>query len=169
MGEESWIVAAAILAFLLGLYFVWRPLRLSMRRARFCEARRAFHWQRERLEAKFFVLAQENSRPGAPYWTDCRFDDDVAYVRNRLTGELSAFVAVAIAAEDLQVGQGDTPKIVQIHRTATAVFQFNGRHWDTDGRIIYDLSPSETLQAYRRDLEVVGQEPAGHLQRLAEG
>ena len=43
-------------------------------------------------------------------------------------------------------------------REATAVFRFDGRHWDTEGRAIFNLTPTEAIHFFERDLEMVGQE-----------
>ena len=83
----------------------------------------------------------------------------MAYVRNRSTGELSAFVAVNIMLE-LPTGKQDDGHDGAI-REATAVFRFAHDRWETDGRAIFNLSPSETIRFYQHDLEMVGQELAG--------
>lgn len=151
-----WIQIAAAAVFLMGLVLIWRPLRRAVREARFAEARRDFHRQRERLEVKFVQLAMIHAKPGSPDWDDCQFDNDVAYVRNRSTGELSAFVAVTAAMAPTG------SRIVSRHRrrAATAVFHFDGDRWDTEGQAIFNVSPAEAIRLYQRDLEMVGQELA---------
>ena len=158
----TWITIGVMVAALwaLAFTFFWRPMREAAREARFAKTRRDFHAQRERLEVKFIQLATAGAEPNSPHWADCDFDDDVAYVRNRSTGELSAFVAVTIAMDDLggtAPGNGD---VVGNLRAGTAVFRFDRDHWETDGRAILNLSPSEAIRFYRHDLEVVAQEPA---------
>jgi hypothetical protein len=101
-----------------------------------------------------------HTRPNGLRWVDCDFEDDVAYARSRTTGELSAFVAVTIALDDT-----DEPPLPPVDdltrfRTATAVFRFDGRHWETDGQAIFNLSPTEAIHLYQRDLEMVGREVA---------
>jgi hypothetical protein len=45
-------------------------------------------------------------------------------------------------------------------RAATAVFRFDRDHWETDGRAIFNLTPTEAINFYHRDLEMVGREVA---------
>jgi hypothetical protein len=162
MGELWWIIPAAVLFMLAVLVWRWSPLRTGRRAVRFAEARRDFHRQRERLEAKFLHLGMNPGRRDAPHWTDCEFEDDVAYARNRVTGELSAFVAVTIAIEELDAqGYGSTDTLRSL-RAATAVFRFDGDHWETDGRAIFNKSPTEAIRFYHRDLELLVQEVAEH-------
>ena len=156
-----WIFLAAATVFTAGAGLVWL-IHAVWREGRFAQARRDFHIQRERLEVKFVQLGLLNTKAHTPRWTDCRFDDDVAYARSRSTGELSAFVAATIEMEgfdgDYFPGSGE---VVGNLRSATAVFRFDGNHWETDGRAIFNLSPTEAIHFYQRDLEMVGQELAG--------
>ncbi|MCS7237187.1 MAG: hypothetical protein NZ899_02815 [Thermoguttaceae bacterium] len=139
----------------------WMALRYLhhlwwMRRLR--RACRQFHLQRERLEARFIKLAQGRAQPGAPRWADCRFEDGVTYARNRLTGEISAFVGVSIELEPpSQFAPIDREELL---RSGTAVFRYDGRQWDTDGRLIYDLSPQEAIYFYKSDLKPLVREVA---------
>ena len=126
------------------------------------QAKRRFHVQRERLEAKFIQLAAACSKADAPRWSDCFFADDVAYVRNRTTGELSAFVAVNIATEEIERSLHSSADAVGNLQAGTAVFRFDRDHWETDGRAILNLSPIEAVQFYRDDFEIIGEELAHH-------
>jgi hypothetical protein len=121
------------------------------------EVRRDFHRQRERLEAKFVQLGSYPTNRDTPRWMDCDFEDDVAFARNRITGELTALVGVSIEIEDLDgpsAGSGEETS----HRAATAVFRFLGNRWETDGRAIFNFTPAEAIRFYQRDLEMIGHE-----------
>lgn len=157
-GPLWWIlVAVAVLAIL--AYFLWRPLQSAARDARLAQARKGFHRQREWLEARFIRLASAHVGPESPRWSDCDFDDAVSYVRNRNTGELSAFVAVTVALESTSPSLSANDLMRNL-RAGTAVFRFSNDRWETDGRVILNLSPSEAIRFYRNDLEMVGQELA---------
>jgi hypothetical protein len=160
MVEYWWVFLAAILL-LVFLVWAWFPVRAGIARMRFAEARRNFHHQRERLEAKFVQLGMVSTRPEASRWIDCDFEDEVAYARNRTTGELSAFVAVTLEMEDLPDRSTVAGDAVSNLRAATAVFRFDGRHWETDGRAIFNLTPTEAIRHYQRDLELLAQEVPG--------
>jgi hypothetical protein len=149
------IVVAASLA--VGA-LLWRIRSNAARPTPLAQAKRRFHAQRERLEAKFIQLAAAHATPDAPQWTDCTFDDDVAYVRSRTTGELSAFVAVTIAAEDAGAAPSGASDAVGNLQAGTAVFRFDRDHWETDGRAILNLSPAEAVQRFGNDLEFVEEE-----------
>jgi hypothetical protein len=158
MDGQGWILIASIVVCGALVALLWRPVQASWRRARFSEARRDFHRQRERLEAKFVQLGSAAHQPSAPRWIDCEFDDDVAYPRSRTTGALSPFVGVTIAISNPE--DDLDPDTIASYRSATAVFRFDRTHWVTDGRAIFNLSPAEAIHFYHRELEMVGQEVA---------
>jgi hypothetical protein len=159
MLQVWWVPVGVAVLVLLAAYF-WQPRWKASRVARLSQAKRRFHAQRERLEAKFIQLAAAQGKPEAHRWLDCTFADDVAYVRNRSTGELSAFVAMTIAAEEFDSSSRGSADVVGNLQAGTAVFRFDRDHWETDGRAILNLSPGEAIRYYHADLEIVGEELA---------
>jgi len=153
-----WTAGIAVLVF--AWICLWRPMRAMSREVQFAKARKFFHVQRERLEAKFIHLASKRAKAVSPRCSDCTFADDVSYVRNRATGELSALVAIALAMEDPDSAASNNGDAVGNLQLGTAVFRFDRDHWETDGRAILNLSPSEAIRFYRNDLEKVGEELA---------
>lgn len=139
---------------LLARGLLW-PRWVRWREARFARAERSFRWQRERLEAKFAQLGLLGLNGDSEGWIDCDFDDAVSYARERWTGRLSAYVGVTLvipSTDDSGLGEAPSP---DHRRDATAVFRFADDHWDTEGRVIFNLSPTEVLQFYRRGLRGV--------------
>lgn len=147
----------------------WRRMRNLVRRpskgevdaAQFETARRNFHQYREWLEAKFFELASSSGKPRGLRWTDCDFDNDVTYARDRRTGQLCAFVAVTIAFDAIEGGMMEGVEAVGNLRAASAVFRLDRGRWQTDGRAIFNLSPSEAIAYYQDNLVLVGHEASG--------
>jgi hypothetical protein len=157
MSLPWWLPIVAIVLLALG-FGGWLLRRSARRTTSLAQAKHRFHVQRERLEAKFIQLAAAHATPDAPQWVDCTFDDDVAYVRSRTTGELSAFVAVTIASENSGGASSGASDAIGNLQAGTAVFRFDLDHWETDGRAILNLSPSEAVQHFRNDLEFVEEE-----------
>lgn len=154
-----WLLLAAVGG--LGILGGWLAARLvhhlwwARRLALACQQ---FHLQRERLEARFVKLGQSRVHPGSRPWVDCEFDDEVTYARNRLTGEIAAFVGVTIRLQ----GSEDSGifELGRDLRMGTAVFRYDGKKWDTDGRVIYNLTPQEAIYFYKGDLKPLSREPA---------
>jgi hypothetical protein len=119
-------------------------------------ARQEFRRQRERLEARFLKLASASGKPRGLRWTDCEFDNDVAYARDRRTGQVSAFVAVTIAFEAIVGGPMEDVEAVGNLRAATAVFYYQNGSWQTDGRAVFNLNPTEAIAYYRDSFELLG-------------
>lgn len=156
-----WPVAAAVLAVaVIVAALLWRPLQRRMRERQLVEARREFHRQRERLEAKFQSLAAKSGKPRGLDWVRCDFEDDVIYARHRQSGELSAFVGVTIGFEAIEGGGMEHVEAVSNLRAATAVFRVERGAWLTDGRALFNLTPEEAVSYYQDNLELVAHEPA---------
>ena len=127
------------------------PLRSGSRSAHLADrvvADRGVHHDRGHLPSPLLADLVDLHHPIA---------DDVAYVRSRKTGELSAFVAVTLASEDYDAAPRSSADSLQ---EATAVFRFDRDHWETDGRTILNLSPGEAVHYFRDDLEIVSEELA---------
>jgi len=143
----------------LACFFLGRGvLRRLRRRWRIAEIRRAkmlFSRRREWLEAHFLKLAGQSGLPRGLAWSNCDFDDGVAFARDRKKGQLRALVGVTIGFEALEGGGMEEVEAVGNLRAGTAVFYFLRGQWQTDGRAIFNLNPVETIQHYESELELV--------------
>lgn len=135
-------------------------LRRKLNLRRFQRARKEFHRHREHLEARFLILAGASGKPRGLRWSECDFDDDVAYARDRRSGELSAFVAATIAFEAIPGGPMEDVEAVGNLRAATAVFVYRRGVWETEGKAVFNLNPAEAIAYYRDHIELIGRETA---------
>ncbi len=115
--------------------------------------REAFHRRREWLEADFHKAASNRGTPRGLAWADCDFEDDVAFARDRQTGEPTALVGVTIRFEAIAGGGMEEVEAVGNRKAATAVFRYRSGQWTTDGRAVFNLNPSETIDYYHSELE----------------
>lgn len=160
--SQWWWAVPAVCAFA-ALIYAWyvratRPTRAEREAEEFGRARRAFHRERERAEAKFFEMAAAGGKPRGLRWKDCEFDDGVAYARDKHTGELRALVAVTVAFEAIEGGGMEDVEAVGNLRAATAVFRFGEGRWTTDGRVIFNLNPTQAIAHFQDSLVLVGEE-----------
>lgn len=154
---QWWIGAAVGTGVLVGM-LIWqrrrhgRRLRESRQRD---QAKRLFRRRREHLEARCLTRAATSGIPRGLIWADCEFEDGVAFARDRQTGRLQALVAVTIRFEAEAGGEMEEVEAVSQLRAATAVFYFDGSDWDTEGRVVFNLTPHETIERFRNELEPV--------------
>lgn len=159
--SAAWWIALVVVAFVVAsvgsaITVAWVRLRRGgRRRIQLERARQHFHLRREWLEVQFLSLASQTGKPRGLAWENCDFQDDVAFARDRETGELRALVGVtisftAIAGGDLE----DNPNVGNL-RAATAVFRFDRDQWTTDGRAIFNLNPVEAIRHFQNELERV--------------
>lgn len=156
-----WVVIAAVV--FVALAAIWRPIHASLKQKQFHQARQDFHWQRERLEARFLRLAAARVSAPRVLWQHCEFADDVTYARDRRSHRLCALVALRMAIEAPEaIVYGDDDDAVPMTEacTATAVFYFDKGHWQTHGRTVFNLAPVETLSRFKDHFVVLGQELA---------
>lgn len=158
---ELWFATGVVASAGLAIgYTAWkrRPTRAQRDAQKFEVLRRAFHRERERVEAKFVELASSGGKPRGLRWKDCDFEDGVAYARDRKTGELCAFVAVTVSFEAIEGGGMEDVEAVGNLRAATAVFRHKDHHWTTDGRVIFNLKPVQAIAHFQDSLVLVGEE-----------
>src|SRR5262245_14828846 len=148
-----WITGAAVLA-LLAIALVWATLRRP-RRTTVERARKLFHLQRERLEFRFFQLAQSCKKPRGLDLVDCDFEDDVSFARDRHTGRLRAYVAVTVHYQPIEGGGMEDNPNARDPKAGSAEFRLDGSDWGTDGKVHMNLNPVEAIQRYRQELELV--------------
>lgn len=151
-----WIVAGFSIVSATVIALLYRPLRKMLRESEFARAQREFRLQREHLEAKFFELAAASGKPRWLRWADCDFDNDVTYARDRQSGRLAAFVGITVSFEAVEGGLMEDVEAVGDLRAATSVFLYRRGGWTTDGRVMFNLNPSEAIAYYHQRLEKVG-------------
>jgi hypothetical protein len=82
----------------------------------------------------------------------CDFHDDVSFASDRATGETYALQGVTIAFEAVVGGDMEDVEAVGNLRCGTAIFVHRNGNWTTDGRAVFNLQPTETLERYRECL-----------------
>ncbi len=151
------ITAASAVVAVAGLLFCLPPWREARRRTRRQGWLRDFRMQRERLEALFFDKASRSGKPRGLRWKDCDFASSVAYARDRRTSHLLAFVGVTLSFEAVEGGPMEDVEAVGNLRAATAFFRHDGEHWQTDGRVLFNLDPSEAIAYYEGEVEALAE------------
>ena len=156
-----WILGGLLVAVMLAIFIAAFCVVFVRRRQEAAiesdmqEARAEFRKQREWLEARFFTLASESGRPRGLRWVDCEFADDVAFAREKSTGELRALVAIEIKFEAIEGGDmEDNPNVGRV-RFATALFHHRGGQWESNGRPIMNLDPEGAIKHFQHELETV--------------
>jgi hypothetical protein len=158
-GFEMWWYGSLIVLAVIGaatvLFYAVRTLAERLRQDRVDRARALFQQRREWLEAEFLTRAAHSGKPRGLDWVDCDFDDNVWFARDRHNGQLRALVGVTISFQATPGGGMEDVEAVRNLRSATAVFRYDRKHWITEGRAIFNLSPDETIRHFGHELEPV--------------
>jgi hypothetical protein len=151
----SYIVWFLIFVLLMVAWLLWALLRPSLFTRRVQRALQRFVSDRAALETEFFKAAAATGKPRGLAWKECGFQPGVLLARDRANGDLVGLVAVTISFEAIEGGGMEDVEAVGNLRAATAVFNWNGREWTTQGRAVFNLEPREVIERYRDSLDPI--------------
>ena len=148
-----WVILTVALVAVSGGILIWRPMRSFGREVKIERARELFKLQRERLEAKFLQAAGATGKPRGLRWKDCQWESEVAFVRERKSGQIAALVAVNIQFEAIAGGDMEGLPAVGNLRNASAVFFYQRGHWLTVGKAVFNMNPNEAVAHFQNQYE----------------
>lgn len=154
-GVTGSVLAVSAVFGLLAVVIAARPIRRLAREIQFERARELFTLQRERLEAKFVQLASSTGRPKGLLWDTCDFQSPICFVREKRSGQLSAFVEVTIRFSAIEGGGMEHVAAVSERRAATAVFHYHHGQWGTGGRVLFNMNPKEAIDHFQAQYEAI--------------
>src|SRR5260370_2738274 len=131
MNGSHWLMFAAAFVFVIAL--AWGGLAIWLRRHT-RQARDKFLAQREQLAAEFLQAAAATGKPRGLRWIACDWDKEIAFGRDRHTGQLAALVAAPIRFEAIEGGEMEGVAAVGNLRNASAACFYDGGRWRTSGR-----------------------------------
>ena len=163
MNFNLWLLAGSVLVgLLIGLWIGWKPLLGAVRRRDIKRALHSFKRQREMLEAKFLTMASALGKPRGLRWLDCQWQDNsVTFARDRQTGLITAFAGVNIRFEAIEGGDMEDVAAVGTVRDACALFHYQGGHWGTGGRALFNLDPKMAIERFGDQYEPLSSSAAG--------
>jgi hypothetical protein len=144
------------IVFVVVAWLAWALARPALFARRVARAVKQFAKHRQRLEHEFITAAAATGKPRGLSWKECGFQPRVVLARDRANGKFVGLVGVAISFEAIEGGGMEDVEAVGNLRAATAVFNWNGREWSTQGRAVFNLEPREVLDRYRDSLDPIG-------------
>ena len=155
--QTLWLIVGGIVG--AGVIFgIERPLLRRWRRARCRRAIQQFRFDREHLEAKFFELAARSGKPRGLRWLACDWQNTVRFARDVRNGLLTAFVSVEVRFEAEEGGDLEDVAAVGTVRDACALFHWDGRHWGTGGRALFNMDAHSAIARLEGQYAPVEQE-----------
>jgi hypothetical protein len=151
-----WLVPVLIVAALVVLLVIWRPLKTFGREVQVERARELFKLQRERLHDKFFQAAAGTGKPRGLRWKECQWDGEVEFARDRKTGQIAALAPVTIRFEAVEGSDMEGLPAVGNLRNASAVFFFHRGQWHTVGKAVFNMNPDEAVAHFKNQYDRIG-------------
>jgi hypothetical protein len=146
---------ALFVALAVGAWLIFGIVRRTLFEQRVERARKRFDAQHGACEAAFLRAAQASGKPRGLHWRQCELGKQLILARDRANGEIVGLSAATIQFEAIAGGNMEDVEAVGNLRAATAIFTFDGDHWNTQGRAVFNLEPREVLERYRENLDPI--------------
>src|SRR5262245_66557667 len=145
IGIWWWVAGGLLLVALLALVARWW---WQLGRAVHVErCRELFRLQHERYEEKLLKAASATGLPRGLKWVSCQITGDAVLVRDTATGGIVALVPVLIQFEPVEGSDMEEVPAAREPRPATAVFTFHKGSWHTAGRVVFNHTRDQTVDA----------------------
>jgi hypothetical protein len=141
--DVNWWIVGPLLG-LIGLVLIGRWLHLFGRSVQIERARELFRLQHERFEGLLITAAAATGKPRGLIWTSCEITGNAVLARNA-ERRIVALVPVIIHFEPVAGSDMEHVPAAREPRIATAVFTYHRGHWETDGRVVFNLDPPQAL------------------------
>jgi len=146
IGIWWWVAGGLLLVALLALVARW--LWQLGRAVHVERCRELFRLQHERYEEKLLKAASATGLPRGLKWVSCQITGDAVLVRDTATGGIVALVPVLIQFEPVEGSDMEEVPAAREPRPATAVFTFHKGSWHTAGRVVFNHTPDQTVDAF---------------------
>jgi hypothetical protein len=140
-------------------FFFWRQGKRFDPRAQLENARAHLALERPRLQAQFFAAASASGKPRGLRWKHCQWSELIEWVRDKQSGQIHVLVGVTISFEAIEGGEMEGVEAVGNLRTASAVFFLQDGQWQTAGRAVFNLNPTEAVEHFKGAYERIPLSP----------
>ncbi len=131
---------------------LWRRWRTAQQNARRQLAMLQFPDFRDALQSQFLAAARATGKPRGLHWKNCELHENPRFAYDRTSGELYALISITVSFEAIAGGDMQDVEAVDNLRSATAIFFHRNGNWTTDGRVVFNLEPAQTLEHYQKSL-----------------
>jgi len=139
-----WIAGGVAIALIFGGWW----LRRFGRAVQIERAREFFRLQHERYEGALLVAARATGKPRGLHWLGAAIVGEASLARNA-AGAIVALVPVVVRFEPVEGSDMEQAPYAREPRVATALFTFRRGEWHTDGRIVFNLNPKQSVDHFR--------------------
>lgn len=149
-------LVVVLVAALAGLWWVRRGYRRSRRTAKEVATARAALDRGGDCREQFLAAANRTGKPRGLIWSGLEWSPSApVFARDVAGGELYALVGASFFFTAVAGGDMEGVEAVGDVRGGTAVFVWRDGRWETDGRAVLNLEPTETLARYDKSLAAI--------------
>ena len=132
---------------------LWQRWQAAQQKAKHQLATLEFPDARDELQRAFLQAAAATGKPRGLSWKQCDLHEDELFAIDRANSDLYALVGATISFEAIPGGGMEDVEAVSSLRCATAIFALRDGQWTTDGRVVFNLEPPQTLEHYQESLQ----------------
>ena len=150
---DPWLLLVPVGGFvvLLGL---WRLMGMG-HEVQAARARELFRLQQEHLSTLFLQAALDTNKPRGLLYLSCDFCGELTLARDRAHGNLVGLIPVTVRFQAVEGSDMEDLPAVDLPRHATAVFSFQRGEWSTSGRVVFNLTPDETIHNFASEFTML--------------
>ncbi len=104
---------------------------------------KSFDQEQKTLEQQFFEKARTAGIPRGLRWVHCEWLPTRSLLRDKSTSQICLLVGVNISFDAIEGGDMENVAAVSLIRDACAVFHLAKEGWQTSGRALFNMNPSE--------------------------
>jgi hypothetical protein len=148
------IILLGLAAFII-VAILWRKWRRHQFDAEFQRAVESFPLQTG-LGEKFLAAANATGKPRGLRWISCELQGQPLFATDRNTAEIYGLSGATIGFAAVPGGDMEDVEAVRDIRYVTAVFIYRDGSWQTDGRAIFNLEPSQAIERLAETTQFMG-------------
>lgn len=132
---------------LVGLLIIWllwrgRKFHRVMNLSRLKES---FTLQAHHIQQEFLERVRGLGKPRGLYWKKIEFANHPVFIQDQQSKQYLALLSCIVEFEALSGGDMEENPNVNLPREGTAVFEFHRGTWATQGRVLFNMNPQESL------------------------
>lgn len=139
---------------LLMFWLLWRGRKFH-RVMNLSRLKESFTLQAQHIQQEFLERVRGLGKPRGLYWKKIEFANNPVFIQDQQSKQYLALLSCIVEFEDLRGEDMEETPNVNLPREGTAVFEFHRGCWNTQGRVLFNMNPQESLSLLGSNYQVV--------------
>ncbi len=108
------------------------------------------------IQLEFLKQVRETGKPRGLLWKEIQFADVPVFIQDDQSKQYLALLSCVVEFEAIEGDDMEDNPNANLPKEGTAVFEFSRGHWVTQGRVLFNMNPQESLSLLGKKYLVVG-------------